>query len=337
MNSLLPLRTLRTRRAALAALTAVAAACTVAFALPTQAQEPRAGVTRLLVPFVAGGATDLVARLLAQNLGEEWGQVIVENRPGAAGTIASRVVATAPPDGRTLIMVTSGHAINELIYEKLPYSTLGDFSPIAQVTDVPNVLLTGKDSPYKSLADVIAAGKGKPDALQYGTAGAGTSVHLAGELLASMAGVKMTPVHFKGDGESIVALAGNHIPLSINTVPGAKTQVQAGTVRPIAVTGAQRAGVFKDVPTIAEAGVPGYVVSNWFGVLGPAKMDPKLVARLNADIRKAMSDPAVVKKLEDQGITVKTGSPEDFDRLIRTDIGKWKPVIDKLGLRGSNT
>lgn len=324
---------LRTRRAALAAACALALG---ALSLPAQSQEPR-GPTRILVPFVAGGATDLVARLLAQNLGEEWGQVIVENRPGAAGTIASRVIATSPPDGRTLIMVTSGHAINELIYEKLPYSTLGDFSPIAQVTDVPNVLLTGKDSPYRSLADVIAAGKGKPDALQYGTAGAGTSVHLAGELLASMAGVKMTPVHFKGDGESIVALAGGHIPLSINTVPGAKTQVQAGTVRPLAVTGSQRAGVFKDVPTIAEAGVPNYVVSNWFGVLGPARMDPKLVAKLNADIRKAMSDPTVVKKLEDQGITVKTGSPEDFDRLIRADIGKWKPVIDKLGLRGSNT
>lgn len=310
----------------------IAAACAL-FVVPASAQE----VTRILVPFVAGGATDVVARLLAQKLEATWGSVIVENRPGAAGTIASKAAASAAADGKTLIMVTSGHAINELIYPKLPYSTLGDFIAIAQVTDVPNVLLTGQKTPYKTLADVIAAGKSKPDSLSYGTAGVGTSVHLAGELLASMAGVKMEPVHFKGDGESIVALAGGHIPLSINTVPGARAQVLAGNVRPLAVTGSQRAAIFKDVPTIAEAGVPGYVVSNWFGVLGPARMDARLVAKLNDDIAKAMADPELTKKLEDQGITVKTGTPKEFDTLIRNDIGKWKPIVDKLGLRGSNT
>lgn len=300
------------------------------------AQDAR-NAPRILVPYVAGGATDLVARLLAQKLEPAWGNVIVENRPGAAGTIASKAAASAPPDGRTLIMVTSAHAINELVYAKLPYSTVGDFTPVAQVTDVPNVLLTSQKSPYRTLEDVLAAAREKPDSLSYGTAGVGTSVHLAGELLCAMAGIKMEPVHFKGDGESIVALAGGHIPLSINTVPGAKSQVTAGTVRPLAVTAAQRAGALKDVPTIAEAGVAGYAVSNWFGVLGPAGIDPGLVARLNADIRKAMADAELTQKLEDQGITVKTSSAQDFDRLVRDDITKWTPVIEKLGLRGRNT
>jgi tripartite-type tricarboxylate transporter receptor subunit TctC len=146
----------------------------------------------------------------------------------------------------------------------------------------------------------------------------------------------MAPVHYKGDGESIVALAGGHIPLSINTIPGARVQINAGTVRPIAVTSAIRSTHFKAVPTIGESGVAGYAVSNWFGVLGPAKMDSAMVARLNADIRKAFADPAMAKKLEDGGIAIKTGTPEEFDRLIRADIAKWRPIITQLGLRGTN-
>jgi tripartite-type tricarboxylate transporter receptor subunit TctC len=293
-------------------------------------------VTRILVPFVAGGATDIVARQLALKLSEMWGtQVIVENKPGAAGTIASRQLVAAAPDGKTLIMVTSGHAINELIYDKLPYDTIKDFTPITQVTEIANVLLTTSDSPYKTVADVLAAGKAKPDLLSYGTAGIGTSVHLAGEMLAATTGVKMTPVHFKGDGESIVALAGGHIPLSINTIPGAKAQIASGKVRPLAVTTATRFPQFKDVPTMAEAGVSGYAVGNWFGVLGPAKMEPGMVAKLNADIRKALADPASEKKLEDSGITVKTGSAEDFDKLIKGDITKWRSIVSKLGLKAN--
>lgn len=294
-------------------------------------------VTRILVPFAAGGATDIVARLVAQKLGDMWGsRVIVENKPGAAGTIASRQLVQAAPDGKTLIMVTSGHAINELMHDKLPYSTLNDFTPITQATEISNVLLTNKDSPYKTVADVLAAGRAKPDLLSYGTAGSGTSVHLAGEMLSAVAGVKMTPVHFKGDAESIVALSGGHIPLSINTIPGAKAQIAAGNVRTLAVTTASRFAAFKDVPTMAEAGVANYAVGNWFGVLGPAKMDPAVVQRLNADFRKAFADPAILQKLEDSGIAVKTGTPEEFDRLIRGDIAKWRPIITKLGLKAGS-
>ncbi len=315
------------KRAAAIALGALALHCGSALA-----QDAR-GTTRILVPFVAGGATDIVARLLAQKLTDMWGaKVIVENKPGAGGSLASRLLVTSAPDGKTLIMVTSAHAINELMYAKLPYSTVDDFTPITQVTEIANVLLTTRDSPYKTVAEVLAAGKAKPELLSYGTAGSGTSVHLAGEMLSATTGVKMTPVHFKGDGESIIALAGGHIPLSINTIPGAKAQILAGNVRPLAVTTSSRFDLFKDLPTMAEAGVPDYAVGNWFGVLGPAKMDPALVTRLNDDIRKALNDPATVKNLQNSGITVKTGTAEEFDRLIRNDIAKWRPVITKLGL-----
>jgi tripartite-type tricarboxylate transporter receptor subunit TctC len=316
-------------RAALAAIGALA--------LQAPAVHAQQNVTRILVPFAAGGATDIVARLVAQKLSDTWGTpVIVENKPGAAGTIASRQLVGSPPDGRTLIMVTSGHAINELIHDKLPYSTLNDFTPILQVTEISNVLLTTKDSPYKTVADVLAAGKAKPDLLSYGTAGVGTSVHLAGEMLAATTGVPMTPVHFKGDSESISNLAGGHIPLSINTIPGAKAQIQAGNVRPLAVTTSSRFEAFKDVPTMAEAGVQGYAVGNWFGVLGPAKMDPALVARMNADFRKALTDPAIQQKLQDGGMAVKVGSAAEFDALIRNDIAKWRPIVTKLGLKAGS-
>ena len=316
-------------RAALAAIGALA--------LQAPAVHAQQNVTRILVPFAAGGATDIVARLVAQKLSDTWGTpVIVENKPGAAGTIASRQLVGSPPDGKTLIMVTSGHAINELIHDKLPYSTLNDFTPILQVTEISNVLLTTKDSPYKTVADVLAAGKAKPDLLSYGTAGVGTSVHLAGEMLAATTGVPMTPVHFKGDSESISNLAGGHIPLSINTIPGAKAQIQAGNVRPLAVTTSSRFEAFKDVPTMAEAGVQGYAVGNWFGVLGPAKMDPALVARMNADFRKALTDPAIQQKLQDGGMAVKVGSAADFDALIRNDIAKWRPIVTKLGLKAGS-
>jgi tripartite-type tricarboxylate transporter receptor subunit TctC len=316
---------------------AVASALVVAgmFA-PARADEPKGAAARILVPFAAGGSSDLVARQMAHKLTDIWGTpVIVENRPGAAGTVASRALVQSAPDGRTLLIVASGHAINELVYDKLPYRTLADFTPIAQVADIPNVLIVPRASPYKNAADAVAAAKAKPEGLSYGTAGAGTSVHLAGEMLKAMTGARLEPVHFKGDSASLTALVGEHIPLSFNTVPGAKAQIEAGAVRALAVTSGARSSSLPDVPTLGEAAVKGYEVSNWFGMLGPAGMDPKLVAKLNADIRKSLSDAATMKKLEELGITIQLGSAQEFDKLIRNDIDKWRPVIERLGLRGA--
>jgi tripartite-type tricarboxylate transporter receptor subunit TctC len=305
-------------------------------AAPAGAQESKGQPARLFVPFAAGGSSDLVARQMARNLSDIWGMpVIVENRPGAAGTVASRALVQAPPDGRTLLIVASGHAINELIYDKLPYRTIGDFTPIAQVADIPNVLIVPRASPYRTAAEAVAAARAKPDGLSYGTAGAGTSVHLAGEMLKAMTGAHLEAVHFKGDSASLTALVGEHIPLSFNTVPGAKAQIEAGAVRALGVTSGVRSSSLPDVPTIGEAAVKGYEVSNWFGILGPAGMDPRLVAKLNADIRKSLSDAATVGKFGELGIMLKVSTPQEFDALIRSDIDKWRPVIEKLGLRGA--
>jgi len=299
---------------------------------PVHAQEP----TRLMVPYGAGGSTDIAARLIAEKLSERWAKpVIVENRPGASGTIASRYLTNSKPDGNTLLIVTSAHAINEVLYDQLPYRTRSDFTPIAQVTSVPNVLLTSTDSPYKSVRDVIAAGRKDPEALAYGTAGAGTSVHLAGELFAALANIKMMPVHFKGDGESIAALIGGHIPLSFNTVSGAKAQILAGKVRALAVTGTGRVSTFGDVPTISESGLPDYAVSNWGGILGPANMDSQKVAGLNADLRAILSEQSTIEKFNASAMYIQTGSPADFDQLIQRDIEKWDKVLSNIGLKGS--
>ncbi len=303
---------------------------------PAEADEPKGQSARIFVPFTAGGSSDLVARQMAQKLSDIWGTpVIVENRPGAAGTLASRALVQAPPDGRTLLIVASGHAINELIYDKLPYRTIGDFTAIAQVADIPNVLIVPKGSPYRSASEVVAAAKANANGLSYGTAGAGTSVHLAGELLKAMTGGRFEAIHFKGDSASLTALVGEHIALSFNTVPGAKAQIEAGGVRALAVTSAVRSSSLASVPTLGESAVKGYEGSNWFGILGPAAMDPKLLAKLNADIRKSLSDPVTLGKLGELGIMIKLSSPQEFDKLIRSDIDKWRPVIAKLGLRGS--
>jgi len=298
-----------------------------------QATATAQPTTRLIVPYGAGGSTDTAARVIADKLSSIWQTpVVVENKPGAAGTVASRYLTTMPPDGKTLLLVTSAHAINALLYSNLPYDTLTGFTPIAQVTTVPNVLLTGNDSGYKTLADVLSAGRKNPDLLSYGTAGAGSSVHLAGELLSSMTGVKMVPVHFKGDSESIAAVVGGHIPLSFNTVSGALAQIDAGKVRALAVTGAERVPTLKDTPTMAEAGVSGYAVNNWGGILGPAGMDKALVNKINADIRTALADPEVAEKLKASSMYPVMGTPAEFDQRIRSDIDMWRPIITKLGL-----
>lgn len=291
--------------------------------------------TKIIVPFTAGGATDMVARGLASQLSRMWNQsVVVENRTGAGGTIASRQVASAAPDGRTLMIVASGHAINELVHEKLPYRTVEDFTAVAQVVDVPNVLLVPKSSPYKNLSELIAVSKQNPNLLSYGTSGMGTSVHLAVELFKSMSGAKIDAIFFKGDAESLANVMGAHVPVSMNTVPGAKTQIDAGSVRALAVTSRVRVPNLPTIPTMAEAGVPGYEMATWFGILGPKGMDPAVVQKINADIQIAMRNPELAGPLQDKGMIVNVGTPGDFDRLIRGEIEKWRPIVGELGLRG---
>ncbi len=289
----------------------------------------------LLIPYAAGGAVDILGRTLGDELSKKWGQpVIIENRTGAGGTIASQVVAKSAPDGYTLVIVASGHAINPYLYSKLPYDTFKDFRPISLLGSSPNILLVAANSPYKTLADLLAAARAKPGSLSYGMAGIGTSTHLAGELLKYMTKVDIVAVSYKGGAPVINDLLGGHIPLSFNNIPESIGQIKGGSLRPLGVTSATRSPVLPDVPTIAEAGVPGYDTAVWWGLLGPAGLSADLAAKISKDCAEALHAPAVKQRLDNLGATVAGTSPADFAKLIRADYEKWGPVIKAAGIQG---
>jgi len=289
----------------------------------------------LLIPYPPGGAVDILGRTLGDELSKKWGQpVIIENRTGAGGTIASQVVAKSAPDGYTLVIVASGHAINPYIYSNLPYDTFKDFRPISLLGSSPNILLVAANSPYKTLADLLAAARAKPGSLSYGMAGIGTSTHLAGELLKYMTKVDIAAVSYKGGAPVINDLLGGHIPLSFNNIPESIGQIKGGNLRPLGVTSATRSPVLPDVPTIAEAGVPGYDTVVWWGLLGPGGLSADLVAKISKDCAGALHAPAVKQRLDNLGAIVAGTSPADFAKLIRADYEKWGPIIKAAGMKG---
>ncbi len=288
----------------------------------------------LLIPYPAGGAVDILGRTLGDELAKQWGQtVIVENRPGAGGVVASQALATSPPDGYTLMVVASGHATNPFLYSKLPYDTFRDFTPITLLASSPNIVLVRADSPFRTLADLLAKARAKPGSLSYGMAGNGTSTHLAGELLKSLAKVNIVSIPYKGGGPAINDLLGGQIPISLNNGPESLGQISAGTVRPLGVTTAKRAAMLPDVPTIAEAGVAGYDTEVWWGLLGPADMPADLVARLSRDFVGALNTPALTQRLTNLGASPIGSSPQQFDAKIRADYDKWGPIIKAAGIK----
>jgi tripartite-type tricarboxylate transporter receptor subunit TctC len=288
----------------------------------------------LFVPYPAGGAVDILARTLGDELSKNWGQpVIIENRPGAGGLVASQALATSALDGYTLIVVASGHATNPFLYPKIPYDTFKDFTPISLLASSPNILLVRADSPYKTLADLLAQARAKPGSLSYGMAGNGTSTHLAGELLKNLAKVDIVAIPYKGGGPAMNDLLGGQIPMSFNNGPESVGQISAGTVRALGVTTAKRAPFLPDVPTIAEAGVAGYDTSVWWGLLAPAGMSATLVAQLSSDFVAALKAPAVRDRLNTLGATPIGSSPKEFDAVIRADYEKWGPIIKAAGMK----
>ncbi len=289
---------------------------------------------RLLIPYAAGGAVDILGRTLGDELSKRWGQpVIIENRTGAGGTIASQVVVKSDPDGYTMVIVASGHPINPYLYKNLPYDTFKDFTAISLLGSSPNMMMVAATSPFKKVADVIAAAKAKPGSLSYGQSGIGTSTHLAGELFKYMAKVDITSVSYKGGAPIINDLLGGHLPLSFNNIPESISQIRAGTLRPLGVTSAKRAAVLPDVPTIAEAGVPGYDTAVWWGLLGPAGMPADLTAKISKDCAAALHAPAVRQRLDNLGAAVAGSTPAEFAKLIRADYEKWGPIIKAAGIK----
>jgi tripartite-type tricarboxylate transporter receptor subunit TctC len=317
------------RLAAAAAAVAMFAAGGLASA---QSAFPSKAV-HIFVPYAAGGAVDVLARTVGDVVSRQWGQtIVVENRPGAGGLVASQALVASPPDGYTLILVASGHATNPFLYPKIPYDTFKDFAPISLLASSPNILLVRADSPFKTLGDMIAAARAKPGSLSFAHAGTGTSTHLAGELLKSLAKIDLNAIPYKGGAPSINDLLGGQIPMSFNNGPESVGQLEAGTLRALAVTTAARASFLPNVPSMAET-ILGYDTEVWWGLLGPAGMPPDLVEKLSHDFVAALNTDAVKERLIKLGASPIGSSPQQFDAKIRADYKKWGPIIEAAGMK----
>ena len=312
-----------------AAAVAMSAAGGVAAAQSPFPSKP----VHIFVPYAAGGGVDILARTLGDVVSRQWSQtVVVENRPGAGGVVASQALVAAPPDGYTLIVVASGHATNPFLYPKIPYDTFKDFTPISLLASSPNILLVRTDSPFKTLGDMIAQARSKPGSLSFGHAGTGTSTHLAGELLKNLAKIDLNAIPYKGGAPSINDLLGGQIPMSFNNGPESVGQLEAGTVRALAVTTASRASFLPNVPSMAEA-VSGYDTEVWWGLLGPAGMPADLIAKLSHDFVAALNTDPVKERLGKLGASPIGSSPSEFDAKIRADARKWGPIIEAAGMK----
>ncbi len=291
---------------------------------------------RIIVGFAPGGGSDILARLLGPKLTESWGQpVIVDNRPGAGGIVATEMVAKAAPDGYTLVMGYIGtNAVNPSLYTKLPYDAEKDFAPVALVAAFPNVLVVHPSAPVHSVKELIAYAKSKPGQLNYASGGIGTAPHLAGAYFCTMAGVEMVHVPYKGSGPALTELLGGHVSLMFNTMIQTLPHVKAGALRPLGVTSGKRSVAIPDLPTIAEAGLPGYDMVGWFGLLAPAKTPKEIVTKLNAEVVKILNMPDVKERLSSQG-SEPTGitTPEQFGAFIKSEIAKWAKVVKSSGMR----
>ncbi|MEM5275255.1 tripartite tricarboxylate transporter substrate binding protein [Cupriavidus taiwanensis] len=283
----------------------------------------------------AGGTTDILARVVGARLGEVLGQsVVVENRPGAGGNLGAEAVARAAPDGYTLLMGTLGTQVtNAYLYARMPYDAAKDFAPVTLVANSPNVLLTNASQPVRSVADVIALAKRAPGRINYASTSTGGSPHLSGELLVSMAGVRMQHVPYKGAAPAMTDLLAAQVELMFDNLPSALAQIRAGKVRALAVTSPQRSPVLPDVPTVQESGLPGYVVNSWFGLLAPAGTPPQIVARLQQAAAGVLAEPAVRQRIEQLGAMPGGDTPAAFAAILRADHEKWSRVIRQAGIQ----
>jgi tripartite-type tricarboxylate transporter receptor subunit TctC len=290
-------------------------------------------VIRIVVPFAPGGGTDVVARTLAQELARDLGaNIVIENKPGAGTIIGTQAVATSEPDGYTLLMGTFANAVNPSLNAKLPYDPHKDFAPVALIARSFNIVVVNPKSPFHSIADLIAAAKAEPEKLSYGTYGTGTSAHLAGELFKTLAGVKLTTVPYKGAAPAITDLVGGQIQVMFTTVASAAALISAGQLRALAVTSAERSPAFPDLPTVAEAGVPGYAAESWYGLFAPARTPADVIDRLNKAAATAVQSEAFRRLGVNEGLVMVASPPEQLDRYFRGEEARWRKVIQDAGI-----
>ena len=302
-------------------------------AISAQAAYPDKPI-KIIVGFAAGGGSDILTRTIAPALAEALGQpVIVDNLPGAGGNRAMAEVARAKPDGYTLLMGTPGLATNSSLYANLGFDPAKDFAPVALVASVQNVLLVRPSLSVQKVSDLIELARQSPGKLNYASPGSGTSLHLAGELFNESAGIKTVHVPYKGGGQALSDLMSGQVDFMFNVLPSALPQIKAGTVRAIAVTGAQRSDSLPDIPTMIESGVAGYTAVTWNGILAPAGTPPEIIEKLNKTIAQVLTTPAMIQRYASIGTTVLIGSPEDFAKLIRDETVKWRRAIQASGLK----
>lgn len=289
---------------------------------------------RIIVPYTPGGFNDTLARTLGQKLNEKWGQpVVVDNRPGGGTTIGTGLAAKAPADGHTLLVVSFAFGVNPSLYAQLPYDSHRDFAPIVLAAGTPNILVVNPQLPVKSVQDLIALARSKPGKLNYATAGNGSSNHLSMEMFKSMTGVDIVHVPYKGSAPAVTDLIGGQVDVMFDNVPNVLQQVKAGKLRGLAVSSRERSPFTPDLPTVAEAGVPGFDVSVWFGVVTPSGTPKAVVAQLNAEINRILKLPEVVELFHKQGVEPLGGTAEEFATYLRTQMSKWAKVVEATGAR----
>jgi tripartite-type tricarboxylate transporter receptor subunit TctC len=316
----------------------VLALASVALLLPapghSQATYPNKPI-RIVVPFAPGGSTDLLARRVGDKLAAAWGQpVVVDNRPGAGGTIGADFVAKSAPDGYTLLAgVTGSNAIAQALYPKLPYDVLKDFSPVSMIASAPLVLAVNLDVEAKTAAEFLALAKSKPGALSYGSAGNGTSMHLTGEMYKQAAEVSMVHVPYRGSAGMLTDLMSGQIQVTFGDVLVLLPQIQAGKIRALAVTSKARLPILPDVPTLNEAGLAGFEALSWQGIFAPAGTPPELVEKLSAEVNRAMQSPDIKDYFAARGFIVDGTTPEAFKTFIASEVKKWTPIVKSAGVQ----
>jgi tripartite-type tricarboxylate transporter receptor subunit TctC len=325
------------REMSLRAIAAIAGLMAIGVAGPTGAQAPAYPTRsiRLVVPFPPGGATDIMARAVAQKLTDAWGQaVVVDNRPGAGGNIGADLVAKSPPDGYTILMgAVSTHAINVTLYAKLPYDPVKDFAPVTLITSVPNVLVLHPSVPAKNVAELIALAKARPGQLNFASGSTGSAGHLAGELFKTMAGVDMVHIPYKGAAPAVVDLLAGHVSLMFDNLSSALPNIKVARVRALAVTTLKRSPLLPQLPTISEAGLKGFDISTWFGIFAPAGTPPDIVAKLNAETVRVLNAPGMKERLLTLGAEPVGNKPDEFAAFVRLEIQKYATVIKAAGAK----
>lgn len=304
------------------------------YAHGTAAEFPARPV-RIVVPSTPGGALDILSRMLAQKLPDRWGQpLVIDNRPGAGGVIGTEIVAKADADGHTLLVVALGYAANPFLYSKLPYRTPQDFTPVGILATAPNVLVAHPSLPARSVRELIAFARAKPDSVVYASSGVGTSGHLAMELFKRMANVQMVHVPYKGAGAANAAVVAGQVQLLNTSLGAAFPHIKSGRLRALAVTSAKRAAVAPDIPTAEESGLAGYVVDGWFAALAPAKTPPRLVGRIHDEFARVYAMPDVAERITSMGFEAGRLTPQETAAFIAQEMAMWQKVIREAGIRG---